>query len=223
MTSLTIGNATLYHGDCYEIAPCLGYFDALVTDPPYIFETSGGGRFRRDRQNMDDIIEAGLDKGFNHAIINTLLYRSSVVFCHNDQLPKLLPYLDGCYRRTALCAWHKKNPMPVANKHYLPDTEFYIHAWNEGGHPIGELTEKRRYIETNNGKSEFDHPTVKPLEVMDKIMKNVNGQTIIDPFMGTGTTGLAALKAGKTFVGIEKEQKYFDIACQRIGDFYLNK
>lgn len=216
-----IGDATLYLGDSNLIAPTLGHFDALVTDPPYEFKTSGGGKFRKARKNLDDISEAGLDKGFDHSIINTLLYRSAIVFCHNDQLPELLMYMRGSFRQSCLlCAWHKNNPMPVHNKNYLPDTEFFIHAWNEGGHPLGEYSDKGRFILSNNGKSEFDHPTVKPLEVMDKIMANVNGTTVIDPFMGTGTTGISALKAGKTFVGIENNEKYFKIASDRIQDFY---
>ena len=214
---INIGPHTLYHGDAYEIAPQLGMFDNCTTDPPYVFNTSGGGIFRQNRRNMDDIAEAGLDKGFDHSILNTLLYRSVVVFCHNDQLHNLLPYLRGSFTQQALlCAWHKNNPMPVANKHYIPDTEFYIHAWNKGGHPVGTLEHKNRYILANNGKSGYDHPTVKPDNVMDKIMLNVNGDTIIDPFMGTGSTGIAAMKAGKIFTGIEKNKEYFDIAVERL-------
>lgn len=216
MTKVIIGNCTLYLGDAYDIAPGLGLFDVMVSDPQYDFNTSGGGHMRKERKCLEEIIENGLDKGFDFNIINSLLYRSAFIFCHNDQLHKLLPFMAGNYHRHAVLFWEKKNPMPVANKHYLPSLEPYIHAWNRGGHPIGELVDKRRSILTNNGKSEFDHPTVKPLEVMEKIMRNVNGESVIDPFMGTGTTGVAAVKHGKTFVGIEKNQKYFDIAVERI-------
>lgn len=193
----------------------------MVTDPPYEFNTSGGGKMRKERKCLDDIINENLDKGFDHSIVNTMLYASSVVFCHNDQLPELLAYMRGSFTQMALlCAWHKNNPPPFANKHYLPDTEFYIHAWNKGGNPLGDLSHKNRYTISNNGKSGFDHPTVKPLELMEKIMRNVNGKSVIDPFMGTGTTGIAAIRQGKTFIGIEKNEKYFDIACARIRDEY---
>lgn len=216
MEKVIIGVHTLYHGDAYEIAPSLGFVDCMVTDPPYEFAASGGGMFRDNRKNMDDIIESGLDKGFDHKILNTLLYKSVFVFCHNAQLYKLLPFLTGNYSRAVVLAWHKNNPMPVANKNYLPDTEFYIHAWNDGGYPLGEICDKKRHITTNNGKSEYDHPTVKPQAVMEKIMCNVNGNSVIDPFMGTGSTGIAAIKHGKSFTGIEHNKKYFDIACERI-------
>ncbi len=220
MTKVIIGDCTLYLGDAYEIAPTFGLIVALVTDPPYVFKTSGGGKMRKERKCLDAIIDEELDQGFDHAIINPLLYKSAVVFCHNDQLYKLLPYLAGSYLRACVLQYHKTNPIPVANKHYLPDTEFFIHAWQEGAHPLGEHKDKRRYIIANNGKSGFDHPTVKPLEVMEKIMRNVNGESVIDPFMGTGTTGIAAIRHGKTFIGIEKNEKYFDIACARIRDEY---
>jgi site-specific DNA-methyltransferase (adenine-specific) len=62
----------------------------------------------------------------------------------------------------------------------------------------------------------FGHPTVKPLDVMDKIMRNLSGRTIIDPFMGTGSTGVAALRRGKVFTGIEKNPKHFATAVERI-------
>lgn len=221
MTKVIIGDCTLYLGDSYEIAPTLGMVDALVTDPPYEFKTSGGGKMRKERKCLDEIQGESLDQGFDHSIINTLIYRSAFVFCHNDQLPELLTYMRGSFTQMALlCAWHKKNPPPFANKNYLPDTEFYINAWNKGGSPIGGISHKNRYTISNNGKSEFDHPTVKPLPLMEKIMRNVNGVSVIDPFMGTGTTGIAAIRHGKTFIGIEKNEKYFDIACARIRDEY---
>lgn len=213
-----IGNATLYLGDGYEIAPKLGVMDGFVSDPQYKFETSGGGQYRKKRKCLEEIIAQGLDQGFDHSIMNTMLYKAVFVFCHNDQLPELLAYLQGSFNRFCVISYHKTNPQPFGNKHYVPDTEFIVHAWNDGGHPVGTLAEKKRYIIGTNGKSAYDHPTVKPLEVMMKIVRNVNGTHIIDPFMGTGTTGVAALLQGKTFYGIEHNEKYFDIACRRIEE-----
>ena len=130
-----IGHSILYLGKCEEILPSIGHVDALVTDPPYDFKTSGGGKMRKERKCLESIIENELDKGFDLSIINGLLYRSAVIFCHNDQLHKVLPHVAGNYSRYAVCFWEKNNPMPVANKHYQPDLEPYIHAWNKGGHP----------------------------------------------------------------------------------------
>jgi DNA modification methylase len=218
---IKIGSCTLYNADCTDILPTVGKVDAIVTDPPYEFQTSGGGMFRRNRDNMDQIQEAGLDKGFDHSILASTNCDSCVVFCHNDQLPELLAYLKTQYMRFAVCTYHKTNPMPVANCHYQPDTEFYIHAWNKGFHPTGELREKKRYYFGLSGKdTDIDHPTVKPLPLMEKIIINTNARIICDPFMGSGTTGIACMRQGRVFIGIEKDKKYFDIACERIQREY---
>lgn len=216
----TIGGARLILGDAYAVLPALGWMDAIVTDPPYEFRAEGGGHYRKSRKGMDQIIEEELSNGFDHRVINSLLCGSAIVFCHNDQLPKLLPYLDGNFKRQALCVWRKKNPQPVANKHYRPVMEIYIHAWNDGFHPRGTLAELDRQVEAYSprGDDKFGHATVKPPAVMDKIIANVAGMLICDPFMGTGSTGVAAVKAGKRFVGIEHNPVHFETACRRIAD-----
>mgnify|MGYP003352347538 FL=1 len=112
----------------------------------------------------------------------------------------------------------RSNPQPVANKHYRPDLEFYVHMWNPGFHPVGEMRDKLRLtrVSSPRGAARFDHPTTKPDDLMTKIMRNVAGQTVCDPFMGTGSTGVAAVQAGKTFYGIEHNPAYFETAVRRI-------
>ncbi|CAM8631413.1 DNA methyltransferase [Sphingobium cupriresistens] len=222
--TVCIGNARLYLGDAYAILPTLGRFDRLVMDPQYEFDNSGGGEYRAARGASDQIVEEGLDQGFDHTIINSLLFDAVVVFCHNDQLPKLLPYLDGNYHRTVVAFWAKPNPPPHRNKHYLADTEPYIHAWNRGHEPVGAHHDMHRFITAGSQPSKlYGHPTVKPEVVMDKIMTNVGGQSVCDPFMGTGSTGVAAIKAGKTFVGIEKNEKHFHTAVARIKEAHARQ
>lgn len=215
---ITIGPATLYLGDANLIRPTLGWIPADIFDPPYEFRAEGGGGYRKDRKTMDQIVDEELNEGFDHGIINPLLCGAVVVFCHNDQLAKLLPHLDGSFERYAVCQWRKKNPQPLANKHYQPVQEFYVHAWSSGFHPRGTLEQLDRQIIAHSprGALKFGHPTVKPDVVMDKIMINVAGDRVCDPFMGTGSTGVAAIKAGKRFLGIEKNPRHFETAVQRI-------
>lgn len=218
---VVIGSATLYCGDAYAIRPTLGFFDVDCMDPQYLFDNSGGGAFRAARGASDQIVEEGLDQGFDHTIINSLLCGSVVVFCHNDQLPELLPYINGNFHRFALLHWIKPNPSPMRNKHYLADTEPYIHAWNRGYHPVGDHHDMHRWINASPLPSKvFGHPTVKPDSLMAKIMRNVGGESVCDPFMGTGSTGVAAIRAGKRFTGIEKNARHFETACRRIADAY---
>lgn len=216
-----VGPHRLYLGDAYAIRPTLGWMDCDCMDPPYLIATSGGGQFRADRPYLDQIAEQGLDGDFDHKIINPLMCGAAVSFCSNDQLPKLSTYLDGSFHRFAVCAWRKLTPMPVANKHYVPEIELYLHAWNRGYSPTGELADLKRIVDCRSRQSkDFDHPTVKPDIVMDKIMRNVSGSTVCDPFMGTGSTGVAAVRAGKVFHGIEHNERHFLTACDRIRSAY---
>jgi len=217
----TIGDCTLYLGNAYDIVPLLVKIDALVTDPPYEFETSAAGKLRRKRPNMGEIRDAGLNKGFDHTAFTSAQFGSCVMFCHNDQMAELLNHVASQWDKYAVCAWHKTNPMPVANKHYKPDTELYIHAWSGDFHPVGDLPQKARFIVHPNGQDTgIPHPTVKPLAVMGKIISNVNGETVCDPFMGSGTTGVACVKAGKRFIGIEWNERFFELAVRRIKAAY---
>lgn len=221
MTVAKIGPATLYCGDAYAIRPTLGWMDCDVMDPPYLIATSGGGKYRKARKSMDEIADSAIDKGFDLSIINPMLCGAVICFSHNDQLPELLPQLHGQFHRFVLCDWTKSNPQPVANKNYRPDREFYAHAWNRDYHPQGELADKARSVTAAPDralKKRFGHPTIKPEAVMDKIMRNVAGQTVCDPFMGTGSTGVAAIKAGKTFIGIEHDPRWFEAAVTRIRE-----
>lgn len=210
--------ARLLLGDAYAIRPTLGWMDADVMDPPFKFRASGGGHYRQSRTTLDEILEQNLASDFNHAIINPLLCGAVVSFCHNDQLPGLLHHIDGLFDRFALCEWRKANPQPVANKHYRPVCEFYIHAWNRGFHPQGSLAALDRQIiaYSPRGKLKFGHPTVKPDAVMAKIIGNVAGRTACDPFMGTGSTGVAAIRAGRHFTGIEHNPAHFETAVKRL-------
>lgn len=217
---IVIGDATLYLARAEEMVDIIGPVDALVIDPNYKMRTSGGGKFRKVRPGMDRIAARGLDQGFDVNIIRPEYYKSVVSFCHNYQLHVLLPFFAKHYHRHALLAWEKTNPMPVANRNYQATIEPYIHAWQQGAHPLGALTDLKRTVTTTNGKSKYDHPTVKPDVVMNKIITNVNAQTVLDIYMGTGSTGIAALRQGKKFIGVERDESAFQIACSRFFELY---
>lgn len=216
-----IGPHRLYLGDAYAIRPILGWMDADVMDPPYKFKAKGAGNMRKARVATRMIVEEQLDKGFDHSIINPLFCGATVVFCHNDQIPEVSAHLKGMFSRFILGGWSKNNPMPVANKHYLYDTEYYFHAWSRGFEPQGSLAERRRFVSASVAPAKtFNHGTVKPEPVMDKIMTNIAGRTVCDPFMGTGSTGVAAIKAGLIFTGIEHNPEHFATAVTRVTQAY---
>jgi site-specific DNA-methyltransferase (adenine-specific) len=218
----TFGACVLILGDCLspEVACFLGGIDGWVGDPPYAFNNSGGGKFRKARKASNGIVRHGLDKGFDLAALDLGAPRSLTVFCHNDQLVTMLPELAKRFDRHAVLTWRKTNASPFANKHYRADTEFYVHAWNMADHPVGGPQDKSRVWDGGRGGLDggqgFDHPTVKPLKLMRRIVRNMSAARILDPFMGTGTTGEACLIEGRGFVGIEKDPTFFDMACRRL-------
>lgn len=215
--TVTIGPHRLFLGDAYAIRHTLGWMEADVLDPPYKMRAEGGGRYRKARPHFDQIVEEQLHRDFDLSIINPLQCGGAVVFASNDQLADLLVHLRGNFHRHAVLAWQKSNPQPIANKSYRSDVEFYVHAWRRGNHPIGTLAEKLRVTTTGapRGKARFGHPTPKPDILMSKILANVPGETICDPFMGTGSTGVAAIRAGRIFTGIEHNLKHFETAVRR--------
>lgn len=220
--TVTIGPHRLYLGDAYALRPTLGWMDADILDPPYKIRAEGGGQYRKDRPRFDQIVAEELHKDFDRSIINPLQCGAAIVFASNDQLADLLAHLRGNFHRYALCIWQKTNPQPIANKNYRTDVEFYIHAWRADHHPIGTVSEKLRVTTTGapRGKMRFGHATPKPDVLMSKIVGNAAGRTICDPFMGTGATGIAAIRAGRIFTGIEHNPRHFETAVRRITAAY---
>ena len=215
---------TLYLGDCREILPTLGKVDAVVTDPPYELSDAGPGKshFGMSLNKFDSSDYKDIVAGFDHAVVFGLLEGichpfNMFCFCSNKQISELMAYHEAKGRSTSLLVWHKTNAAPFANGVWRGDIEYCIHSRDKGSVFVGNAEEKKKV-------SEFPivvdsaHPTVKPLPLIAKyirICSNV-GQTVLDPYMGSGTTGIAAVKLARRFVGIEISAKHFDTSCRRI-------
>jgi site-specific DNA-methyltransferase (adenine-specific) len=208
---VVIGNATLYLGDCRDILPTLGKVHVVVTDPPYEIVAKGGGIGAKRKYLAD--IDGHIDGGFDHSILSG--FPSWLVFCSMKQIFTLAEQAKLQGLRWQLLTWNKTNPTPLSNGNYLPDTEYIVHGFKRHDYEA-----KSRFIVGPVERTEIEHPTVKPLYVMQRCIKSAShqGETILDPFMGSGTTGVAAVQMGRKFIGIEKEPKYFDIACRRIEE-----
>lgn len=190
----TIGNATLYLGDCRDILPTLPKVDAVITDPPYGIrankQTLGKGKKEFDRGGDWDN-EAPDIRGL-FALAPLVCVWGGNYFA--DQLPVSNDWL----------IWHKLNDGRSFSECEL--------AWSNFG-------KQTRHISHHWSGEEKEHPTQKPLPVMLWCVQQAgDAQIIMDPFMGSGTTGVACTNLGRSFIGIEREPKYFDIACRRIDD-----
>lgn len=195
-----IGNATLYLGDCQDILPSLGKVDAVVTDPPYgIGYTGNGGKGWVNRNASFDTIRPSKE------IFSELLKESDFqIFWggnyFTDFLPPTMQWL----------VWDKGQ-----RGFSLADCEF---AWSSQM-KAARIFNYSRGASLKDGKQ---HPTQKPVALMEWCIQKLpnTAQTILDPFMGSGTTGVACAKLGRSFIGIERDPEYFDIACRRIEEAY---
>jgi len=203
-----IGNATLYLGDCAEILPTLGQFDAVVTDPPYGMAFQSNFRLVKHLKIANDETPELAQEVINWAIENA--NHSVYAFGRWDNL-------YNYPKPKSLITWVKNNwSMGDLNHEHARQTEvaFFYNCKNHK-FPKQRPTDVINFARTNN---EY-HPTEKPVGLMQIFVDWTEG-IVLDPFMGSGSTGVACAKMGRTFIGIEKEQKYFDIACKRIEQAY---
>lgn len=192
-----IGGATLYLGDCMDILPTLGKVDAVITDPPYgIAKTWKGGAGSGWGKSTQ---EAELRNEWDDAPPTAELL-SLILAAGDQQIIWGGNYFDLPQSRCWF-VWNK----PERN-FTLAEAEL---AWTNRDNVVRVFDGAR----SDPGRV---HPTQKPLALMSWCVQKTKGETVLDPFMGSGTTGVAALQLGRKFIGIEREPKYFDIACRRI-------
>lgn len=204
-----IGDATLYLGDCRDVLPTLGKVDAVVTDPPYgIGEAAGRNASRGNMAVAKDYGDDGWDNEPIPAELLALVRaagRWNVIFGGN--------YYD-CPPASCWLVWDKENG---AND--FADCEL---AWTNLPKAVRRIRFMWNGMLRKNGEERGDHPTQKPVGVMEWALNQLpaGGRSIIDPFMGSGTTGVACVRLGLQFTGIERETRYFDAACRRIEEAY---
>lgn len=200
-----IGDCTLYLGDCLEIMPSLGKVDAVVTDPPYGMTFQSNYRAEKHLKIANDGNESLLQWACELPATH-----SKYIFCRWDNL-------QSVPKPQSAITWVKNNwSMGDLNHEHARQTEMCLFYRGENHFfPNGRPQDVIKAPRTENEH----HPTEKPVGLMEAICRWTSG-TILDPFMGSGTTGVACVKLGRKFIGIELEPKYFDIACKRIEEAY---
>ena len=138
-------------------------------------------------------------------------------FCGKQQLRQLVDKADDSGDKWMLITCFKEVPTPLTNGVYLPDVEFCVHKWKTG-RLFGEYKDKSRFVKFPAERGAFSHPTVKPLSVMSKLVNlgTQKGDLVVDPFCGTGSTLRSCKDLGRRCIGIEKEEKWCEVAAQRL-------
>lgn len=223
MRTETIGDAVLYLGDCLEILPTLGKVDAVVTDPPYVVSGGYGGGAFGNRAYLQGLKKHTINEGFDLSVFDN--QNNIISFCSKSQVSDYIQFAQERSLKWDILVWHKSNPTPLCFERYLPDIEFIFHIRAKGVRVHGSYANKSRVISHPARQSDYEHPTVKPIAVISTLLASCSmlAQTIVDPFMGSGGTGVACANLGRKFIGIEIEEKYFDIACERIEAAYSQR
>src|SRR6185295_13252062 len=199
MRTEVIGDATLILGDCLDVLPTLSGVEAVVTDPPYGLgdKWNGGAGGAKSSWRIPQGEAKVWDMQTSPDVEKLAAFKECVIW--GGQYYSLPP--SHCW-----FLWDKKQP----DNFSTGQAEM---AWTNLDRPIRTF----RMATCEFHGSEFKHhPAQKPTELMVWCLKWLDSKTILDPFMGSGTTGVACIRTGRKFIGIEKEPKYFDIACKRI-------
>jgi DNA modification methylase len=196
-----IGDCTLYQADCMDILPHLEKVDAVVTDPPYGLgkKLSGHGKSESWNEQLKKLQE--WDFVPDQSVFDEILKISQKQIIWGGNYFNLPP-------SRMFLVWDKGGSMHGRS---FAECEMAWCSWCASPR-IKKLTPP-----THSGKEVKEHPTQKPLDIMRWCLGFLpDAQTILDPFLGSGTSGVACVRMGRKFIGIELDPQYFEIACQRI-------
>ena len=246
--SVTIGNSILYCGDCFSIVPTLDVeADAVISDPPYgltdcewddaIPLNSFWSMIEERMKPSANVVLFGCGK-FTVDLINSKRrwYRYDMIWSKNNKVGFLNANLMPMRSHEQVLVFGRPGYLrkTTYNPQKTPGGRVGITTRN---HCSSVYDFKGDYTHHNDGtlhpgsilpfKSEKDkglHPTLKPLALMEFLVRSYTNENdlVLDCFMGSGSTGVAAINTGRRFIGVERERKYFDIACRRIEEAYAH-
>lgn len=219
----------IYNEDCYEAIKNIPdkSIDLIVTDPPYeIYANGGGGAFGVENRNYHNDVSKKLNYGVSNELLKELVRVMKkiniYIWCNKTQLRQYLDFFEELGATADLLTWHKTNPIPTCNNKYLSDTEYCLYFRKDSVPLYGNYeTKKKYYISATNieDKKMYKHPTIKPINIIKNLIINSSKENdiVFDPFVGSGTTALAAKELGRNYIGFEIESNYHKIAVNRIN------
>lgn len=217
---------TIYHGDCREILPTLPKVDLVLTDPPYNFESKGGGiHSRRDYTNRLEAISCcDFDPSWFLPLMPT---RYAAMFCNKALLPEYIAWAKREGLNWDVHVMVKSAPTPAFNQHFLSDLEYLIVTRPSGSYwnMHSPFDDYRKAFPCYTGAGvTLLHPAQKPVGLLAKYVRVLcaYGGTICDPFTGSGTTLVAARENGRRAIGIEIHEPYCEIAAKRLAQRVLS-
>ncbi len=226
-------DATLFHGDCFNEMKKIAdkTVDLIITDPPYNLSeySTGNMNFSWRKEINNDI--AKWDRDFDPLNLKDEFLRilkptgNIFAFCSYNLVGRWHQVFDPIFDTFQFFVWHKTNPIPKFRKAgFLNSCELIVCMWNKGHNwNFAKQNEMHNFFESPicMGAERIKdplHPTQKPLKILKHLINIASNQegVVCDPFMGVGSTGVAAIDLGRKFIGIEIEENYFQAAKNRI-------
>lgn len=215
-------SVTLLQGDSLKLIKEIpdDYIDLVLTDIPYGEVNRKSNGLRNLDKGVADIADFNLEECLKS--LCRVTKGSIYIFCGTEQVSAIRKTLKTDGMSTRLCIWEKTNPSPMNGQHiWLSGVECCVYGKRKGA-TFNEHC-KNTVFRHPCGKSKL-HPTQKPTDLMRRLVlasSNAN-DTVLDPFMGSGTTGVACIETGRRFIGIERDANYFNIAKNRINETAKN-
>jgi site-specific DNA-methyltransferase (adenine-specific) len=237
----TIGDATLYLGDAIEVMGRLGAVDAMVTDPPYCSgAVSEASRTAAKGQGLrsENIARMGWFVGDNMGtaglvfLLRTVAFRALEIlnpeghmlfFCDWRMVPNLAPAIESSGARFQnLVVWDKENM--GLGMGFRAQHEMILH-FSAGAPKYHDLGTSNVIKAGRITAADREHQTQKPVSLLSQLIEVAAAQhaTVLDPFMGSGSTGVACVETGRKFIGIERDADHFATACRRIEQAYKQR
>lgn len=227
-----IGKCTLVYANCYEYIKEItdNYITLIHTDPPYIIHSDdnmGKMMEQKARNSYNKLISADISDGFDFdkiipefkRICKTINWQ---IWCSKKQfIDYLILAKENNWNWQDICLY-RNNALPNVRGKYQ-DKDYCVHIW-KGRSLTGTYHQKRTDYHYNiGGIKEYNHPALKPIEpILNMIpIGSDENDVVLDPFMGSGTTGEACIRTNRKFIGIEKNKVFFDIAVERLKKVYL--
>lgn len=216
-------------GDCLNVLKNIPdkSVDLVVIDPPYQMNCGGGGgAFGRDKRAYHDEIDHmtnGIENAVLEELVRVMKKINIYIWCSKDQLQQFINFFVGKGCKLDLLTYHKTVPTPTCNNKYLSDTEYLLFFKERGVKLYGSYATKKKYyfrLTNKKDKKKYNHPTIKPLDIVENLIINSTKENdlVLDCYLGSGTTAVAAKKLNRRFIGIELDENILNIARERLKE-----
>lgn len=242
----TISESVLYHGENEDILCNLpAYsFSVMITDPPYNFTKSNCRKMYKETSKKlisksalydynDGGEECRIKTQFGEKEINAFLDQiprlmkkmNAFIFCAEAQLSAYIAWAERHGYKFAILLWEKPLNI-ISKKRFSQNVEFIIRIYDNGT-ALNNLEENELYNRVFHSRvvTKKKHPTQKPTEIFERLIKltTQEGDAVLDPFLGSGTTAVAAKRLGRIYVGIERDDKFFATAEERVASVAMEQ